>query len=185
MSGRLSLVVGIALVAGAAWSGGRELARGISSWSALGPLPPGIESPEFRVFGLDGGTMTGADLQGQVSVLTFWATWCGVCRGELADLDGLDDEYAERGGVQFLAVNHEGGGLSRPEVEAIVRNYRGRTGLELPVVLDDGSASRAFRVRPIPHTIVFDREGMIRHVHQGRVSASTIRTEVDRLLTDE
>ncbi|MEM6996431.1 MAG: TlpA disulfide reductase family protein [Myxococcota bacterium] len=182
MKATLHLVLGAALVAGAAWSGGRELSRGVSSWSALGPLPPGLAPPTFRVFPLDGGTMTAADLEGRVSVLTFWATWCHVCEGELADLDALDDEYADRDDVQFFAVNHEGGGRSRPQVESEVRHFRDRTGLQLPVVLDDGSASRAFRVRPIPHTVVFDRAGMLRHVHQGRVSASTIRAEVDRLL---
>ncbi|MBL4683616.1 MAG: TlpA family protein disulfide reductase [Nannocystaceae bacterium] len=184
MSGRLSLIVGAALVLGAAWSGGRELSRGVSSWSALGPLPPGLQAPRFRLFALDGGTVTGEDLQGSVTVMTFWATWCGACRGELADLDELDDEYADRDDVKFFAVNHEGGGLSRRQAQSVVRNYRVASGLKLPVVLDDGSAAQAFRVRPIPHTVVFDREGMIRHVHVGRISLATIRTEIDRLLAD-
>lgn len=185
MNSRLTIGVGALLIAAAAWSGGRELSRGIANWHGMGPLPPGIESPEFRLFHVDGGTMTGADLKGSVSVMTFWATWCGVCRGELADMDTLEDEYADRDDVQFVAVNREGGGLSRRQVEAAVAGYQARMGLKLPVVLDDGSTSKAFRVRPIPHTVIFDRQGMIRHVHQGRVSASTVRAEVDRLLASD
>jgi hypothetical protein len=44
--------------------------------------------------------------------------------------------------------------------------------------------ARAFRVGPIPHTVVLDRAGRIRHVHQGRVRASTIADEIDDLLAE-
>lgn len=184
MKAKLALPLGALLMVAAAYSGGQQLSRGIAAWDALGPLPPGIAAPEFRLFKMEGGELTAADLQGSVSIVTFWATWCGVCRTELADLDALHAEYRDHRDVQFLAVNHEGGGGSRSDAEAVVRNYQRATGLGLPVVLDDGSAARAFRVRPIPHTVVFDRAGMIRHVHQGRVSSSTIRGEIDRLLSD-
>jgi len=182
MSDRRSFIVGGALLAASAWAGGRDSVRGIARWHTLGPLPPGVPAPNFRLFRLGGGTMSRDDLAGAVNVMTFWATWCGVCRTELADLDELATEYAQRKDVRFLAVNHEGGGLGRRQVERAVTHYQDKTGLALPVVMDDGSTSKAFRVRPIPHTVLLDREGMIRYVHVGRVSASTVRAEIERLL---
>lgn len=182
MKRSIAIALGGVLVALAAASGLRDVARGVTQWSQLGPVPPGLPAPEFRVWSLDGEPMTGDDLRGSVAVVTFWATWCGACRDELAELDALHaGAYDGDDGVRFLAVNHDGG-LSRPQATATVEHYRQATGMALPCVLDDGSASRAFRVRPIPHTVVLDRDGMIRHVHQGRVSAETIHDEVQRLL---
>ena len=184
MNRRVAILAGVLIVAAAGWSGGKDLVRGMQSWHALGPLPPGQEAPPFELYRMEGGKLQAQELHGSVAVMTFWASWCGVCRGELEDLDRLDDEYKDRDDVKFLAVNHEGGGLTQRQAQNVVAHYQRATGLQLPVALDDGTAARAFRVRPIPHTIVFDREGKVRHVHLGRVSASTIRAEVDRLLQD-
>ena len=182
MSDRRSFIVGGALLAAAGWAGGRDALRGITRWHTLGPLPPGVPAPSFRLYRVGGGTMGLDDLAGAINIITFWATWCGVCRTELVDLDALAVEYAQQQDVKFLAVNHEGGGLGRRQVERAIAHYQEKTGLALPVVMDDGSTSKAFRVRPIPHTIVLDRQSMVRYVHVGRVSASTLRAEIDRLL---
>jgi thiol-disulfide isomerase/thioredoxin len=164
-------------------AGGLELVRGVQSWSSTGPVAPGEPTPEFAVTLLDGGRLASTDLQGQVTIVTFWATWCGYCREELRDLDEIDDTYADRP-VRFLAVNHEGGGLKPRQAAALARNYRDHTGLGLPIGIDDGSMSRGFRVGPIPHTVLLDRDGRIRHVHQGRVRPSTITDEIDELLAE-
>ena len=164
-------------------AGGLELASGVQSWSSAGPVAPGETTPAFEVALLDGGRFASTDLPGKVSVVTFWATWCGFCREELRELDALDDDYAEMP-VRFVAVNHEGGGLSPRQAAALAGNYREHTQLGLPVAIDDGRMSRGFRVGPIPHTVVLDRDGRIRHVHQGRVRASTIADEIDELLAE-
>jgi thiol-disulfide isomerase/thioredoxin len=171
-----ALVVGLALL-----GAGRELHRGIVQWERLGPLPPGGPTPAFEVLTLDGGRFGPRDLHGKVSVLTFWATWCGACRSELGDLEALQHEYAG-GSVQFLAVNIEGGGLTPQQAAALVQGFVRQRGMTLPAALDDGQAARSFRVGPIPHTLVVGRDGVIRHVHQGRVSTQTLREEIDALL---
>jgi thiol-disulfide isomerase/thioredoxin len=172
--GGLVVVVGLGV-------GGADLRRGIASWSELGPLPPGDRVEDFRVRMLDGEVLTAEGLEGKVSVVTFWATWCGVCVSELPDFDALARQYADRP-VQFVAVNREGGGLSLEESVALVRQFAGAHGLSLPMAVDDGSMARAFRVGPIPHTVVFDTGGVMRHVHQGRVTSATIEREIEALL---
>lgn len=169
-----ALVVGLAIV-----QGGRDLAWGVSGWSRMGPLPPG-EVPTFSVPMLQGEVFDARACKGKVSVVTFWATWCPACRDELGTLDALQREYAGREDVQFVAVNREG--VPPREARAVAAAYAGERGLSLPVAVDGGAMARTFRVGPIPHTVVLDREGTIRHVHQGRVSAGTIEDEVDELL---
>jgi thiol-disulfide isomerase/thioredoxin len=176
--------VGALVVALALLGAGRELYRGIAQWERLGPLPPGGPPPAFEVLTLEGGRFGPADLHGKVSVLTFWATWCPACRSELGDLEELQHEYAG-GRVQFLAINLEGGGLSPQQAAATVREFARRRGMTLPTALDDGQAARSFRVGPIPHTLVVGPDGVVRHVHQGRVLSETLREEIDALLPSQ
>ncbi len=170
-----ALVIGVALL-----GAGREFVRGVTHWDRLGPLPPGGPTPSFEVLTLDGGTVGHADLQGKVSVLTFWATWCGACVSELDDLEQLQHEYGDE--VQFLAVNNDGGGLSPTQAATRVQQFASGRGLTLPTALDDGSTARKFRVGPIPHTLLVGADGIVRHVHQGRVMSSTLRDEIAALL---
>ncbi len=179
----LARPAGVVLGLAVAIAGGLALARGVQSWSSAGPVAPGEETPAFDVALLDGGRLANADLQGKVTVVTFWATWCGYCRDELRELDELDDGYAPQG-VGFVAVNREGGGLAPRQAAALARSYREQTSLGLPIAIDDGKMARGFRVGPIPHTVVLDRDGRIRHVHQGRVRTQTITDEIDELLAE-
>lgn len=179
---RGSTIVGALVVALALGQGARDVAWGVAHWSAMGPLRPGETMPRFAARRLGGELFDQTSLQGKVSVVTFWATWCGVCRTELADLDELRAEYAARPDVQFVAVNREGGGVTAREAEPVAEAFMRARGLSLPVAVDDGNMARTFRVGPIPHTVVFDRQGTIQHVHQGRVTNTTIRDEVEALL---
>jgi thiol-disulfide isomerase/thioredoxin len=167
----IALVVAVGAVDG--WHAAKNFSR-------MGPLPPGESLAAFRVPLVDGGEFGSEQLLGRVTVVTFWATWCPACRSELEDLDEIDDRIAGDD-VQFLAVNWEGRDVpirARPKIAA---GYRDKAGLGLPVAWDDGSMAAALRVGPIPHTVVIDRRGTLRHVHQGRVSASTIVDEVEAL----
>lgn len=173
-------VVGVLVVGSAFTLGAIDGRRGLSDWSRLGPLPPGEQVPGFRVAALGGGVLTADALVGKISVVTFWATWCGVCVGELRDLDVLADEYAGKP-VQFIAVNREG--VAPAQARALVDGFARQQGLRhLPFALDDGSMARTFRVGPIPHTVIFDSTGTVRHIHQGRVTSATLRSEIEALL---
>jgi thiol-disulfide isomerase/thioredoxin len=174
-------IVGLGVVALAVAVGGLDAWFVAQNFSRMGPLPPGATLDEFQVALLDGGAFTAEQLQGRVTVLTFWATWCPACRGELVDLDALDDTFASASDVQFLAVNSEGKGVPLRDRMGIAATYRTEAKVGLPIAVDDGSMARALRVGPIPHTVVVDRRGTLRHIHQGRVSASTIAEEIEAL----
>jgi thiol-disulfide isomerase/thioredoxin len=174
-------IVGLGVVALAVIVGSVDAWHAARNFSRMGPLPPGEPLAEFRVAMLDGGEFTSAQLEGRVTVLTFWATWCPACRSELVDLDELDDDFVGSDDVQFLAVNWEGSGVPARARPRIAAGYRDQAGVGLPIAWDDGSMASALRVGPIPHTVVVDRRGTLRHVHQGRVSASTIAYEIEAL----
>ena len=57
----------------------------------------------------------------------------------------------------------------------------------LKAALDrDRQVGGAFKVKGIPHTVIIDRKGVIRHVHVGFSSGmgDRLRTEVMKLLTE-
>lgn len=181
----LRVAVGFAIVGLALSVGGIDSYYAARNWHRMGPLPKGAQVEQFRVavVGGEGGVFSSQDLGGKVSVVTFWATWCPACIGELGDLDKLAPSYADKD-VQFLAVNNEGASYSVKQRRAKVAGFRQQTGLSIPTAVDDGSTAKYFRVGPIPHTVIVDRTGKVRHLHQGRVSADTIAAEVDALLAE-
>jgi thiol-disulfide isomerase/thioredoxin len=103
---------------------------------------------------LKGGTLSLADLRGQVVVLDLWATWCPPCRHELPRLDALHAELAGKGG-RVLAVSID---EDRQNVDLFARRY----GLKLPIVLDGPNGlARELDLHDVPLTLVLDRDGRV------------------------
>jgi len=108
-----ALLVCIGLVAIVARLDGRSV--------PLAMLLPTLDAPapELSYFDTSGRKRTLAELQGQVVLLNFWATWCTPCRREMPMLSKLQREHADEGLVvlyvsleepevlePFLAANH-------------------------------------------------------------------------------
>jgi peroxiredoxin len=98
-----------------------------------------------------------------VVLVNFWATWCVPCVKELPHLQGFQDRYGGQG-LQVLAISIDG-----PDRSAAVASFIGRYGLTIPILLDTKS-----EVIPLfnpsldlPYTVLLDRDGTIRYVHQG------------------
>ncbi len=156
-----------------------DLRLASQQWDRMGPLAPGDELPEFRAHTLDGEVFDNATLEGQVSVLTFWATWCGACSREMPVLEQLHADYASQG-VALYGVNTDRGA----DQETLARDYVANRGLDFPVVLDTGRVSQGFRVSMLPHLALVDRSGRLRYVHQGTVGERTLRREIEALLAE-
>lgn len=136
-------------------------------------------APALSLPTLDGGTMNLDDLKGQVVVLDFWAVWCKPCLMALPGVMEVTSELADRG-VAFYAVNQR-------DPVAKIKTLLAEKGWTLPVALDsDGSAGTTFGVQGIPHTVIIDRNGTIRHVHSGYFPGmdKQLRAELEALLLE-
>ncbi len=179
---RIHTIIGGVALAGVLSIGAYDAMQAANDWHRMGPASSGTSLESFAVHRLDGDTFGHADLLGKVSIVTFWASWCGPCQSELADLDELDDDYAGRDDVQFIAVNWEGSGYTAAQRQSLTAAHVKSIGLGLPVAFDDGRMASALRVGAVPHTLVVDTQGVVQQVYPGRVRASTLADDIDALL---
>lgn len=154
------------------------------------------EGSGFRLRGIDGKTYDIGEMRGSVILVSFGATWCLPCRGELAALEQLKKEYAGRP-VRFLWVSIEGA----DEVsDRRLRDYAKELKLTLPVLRDiTRSAYSDFAARvpsplkqsvrtPVPLVVFIDAAGRFSPPgHFGMASPESykamVRARLDGLLS--
>ena len=140
----------------------------------------GSKVPNFKAKLLDGSPFDPAEHKGKVLILDFWATWCGPCVKALPELIDATSGFGDDR-VQLVAVNQ---GEGKKAISQFLKKEK-LNGLK--VALDrDRQVGGAFKVKGIPHTVIIDRKGVIRHVHVGFSSGmgDRLRTEVMKLLTE-
>lgn len=174
-------IVGALVFTVALLSGARDLGLGIRNWDDLSPVGPSDPVPEFKARVSDGTVLTPAKLEGQVSLLTFWATWCHACGLEMPILSAIEQRYAGTD-LRIYGVNRDSGEAA--EREAAVEQYMVDHEIGFAQIYDNGQLARAFEVEAIPHMVLIDKRGQIRRVHMGRVSERTLRKEIDELLAE-
>jgi cytochrome c biogenesis protein CcmG, thiol:disulfide interchange protein DsbE len=128
---------------------------------------------------LDGKEVDVGAQQGHVRVVDFWATWCEPCKEALPALDALAKDLAPRG----LAVY----GVSIDEDREQLSRFLAERPVGFTVLWDRGAVRVSrYHVTYMPITLLIDRAGVIRHVHQGWEAgrAELERREVEALLSE-
>ena len=120
----------------------------------------GQPAPDFALKSASGENLRLSEFRGEVVMINFWATWCGPCRQEMPLLDELYSRY-HRVGFSLLGVNID-------DDSRKAMNMISELGVSFPVLFDDRKVvSKLYEVDAMPVTILVDREGNVRHVHQG------------------
>lgn len=161
------LVVVIAMSAGIAM-----VVAGRSSntvWVAAGHARVGGTTPDFSSWDLNGKQVSLSALGRRPVLLTFWATWCTVCRDELPALQRLQDQY-QSGGFTVLAVNYRESSSDR------MRQYLSGLGVSLQTVIDpEGAIGAAYGVDVgLPVNVLSDRSGTVAQIMIGEVPIAAI-----------
>ncbi len=124
--------------------------------------------PEFELPGLeltaaaDMQQITTADLNGSISIINFWATWCPPCHEEHPYLVEISDREQD---VNFIGVNYKDD-LN----EARLFLEEKGSPFEKIIVDLDGSLGIDFGVAGAPETFIVDSSGMIRYRHVGIIN---------------
>jgi cytochrome c biogenesis protein CcmG, thiol:disulfide interchange protein DsbE len=143
--------------------------------------PPGQQrAPDFRLTGLDGGTVDLTAYRGRPVVVNFWASWCRPCVKEFPLLADAHARYRADGLVVIgvLASND-----TRDRARRFARDHGGRW----PVGVDRGSGpvgetAIAYGVAGLPETYFVRRDGSLAVRQLGELSQRSLRESLAHIL---
>ena len=132
----------------------------LPSGLSIGDPNPGLKLAKF----VKGDAVT-APLKDDVTVVEFWATWCGPCRAGMPHISELQREYGDK--VRFIGVTRED--------EDVVTDFLQATGpggktwdevIDYRLALDDGDWTnnaymRAANQTGIPCAFIVGRDGIV------------------------
>jgi uncharacterized protein (TIGR03435 family) len=93
------------------------------------------------------------DLKGKAVVLEFWGTFCDPCVENIPHMNELAEAFKDKP-VVFISVTRDG----QAEVEKFMEKHP----MKGNVAVEGKEAFRSFQVRGIPHTVLVDKDGVIR-----------------------
>ncbi len=118
------------------------------------------------------------DWRGQILVVNFWAPWCLPCRREIPTLIQLNQSYSSQN-ISFLGIALDS--------EDSVRRFADEFQINYPMFLAGNRISmyNAAFGNPsgsLPFTVIVDRQLRIVFRHNGEVSETQLRNQLDKLL---
>ena len=129
---------------------------------------------DFTVRDLDGRTISLASLRGKVTLVNFWATWCGPCRAEIPDLVALQEKYKSQ--LQVIGISED------EAAPAVVKRFAAQFNVNYPVAMVTPELEKLFgSVSALPTSFVIDREGRLVQKHVGMLARDVTEAETRAL----
>jgi cytochrome c biogenesis protein CcmG, thiol:disulfide interchange protein DsbE len=131
----------------------------------------GRPMPGFALTGLDGTTVSSADLAGKPLVVNFWASWCPPCADEHPVLLDMAQRYGDRVTVVGILYNDDAEGAAR-----FLARYGDGGWFDL---LDPSGATAVdFGVTGPPETFFVDAAGVVRGKQIGPVTSDVVSAQL-------
>lgn len=125
----------------------------------------GEKAPSFQGTAIDGKAISLDALlsRKQVVVLSFWGIRCSACIEEMPALQKIQEDFRNND-VYVLGVNVDG--LDPASLRQMMGEEK--IGPKYALVADpDFKIAEAYKMTAVPLTIVVDRSGFVRYVHEG------------------
>ena len=165
-------------------SGTTGTGRSASADPSIIEIPPGerVAVDDFEARLLDGSEVSSSRLDGVITVVNVWGSWCGPCRVEAPVLREVSQQYDDRG-VEFMGLN-----VRDNDAAALAFEKKFRISYDSVTTSDSPRVSLAFggllTTAAVPMTVVIDRERRVAARVIGAVTAGTLRALLDRVLAE-
>lgn len=119
----------------------------------------GQSASTFKLRSVNGDSEMSVD-KGKVTIVDFWATWCEPCKKSFPKYQDLYVKY-KASGLEILAISVDDENKDIPD---FIKTY----GVKFPVGWDEGhKIADCFKPSSMPTAFVIDKDGVIRHIHNG------------------
>ena len=111
------------------------------SWLGTPIIVPAVGQPlaklELTPIAFTDKELSEEDLQGKVTVLHFWGTWCPYCLTEFPEFTKMAKELEQEAGIQVLSVaSSEGPEYDVSKLADEIKSYLKEQGVEMPTYAD-------------------------------------------------
>lgn len=119
-------------------------------------IKKGDAMPAFTLHSAVNGTVRSADLKGKVVLINIFATWCGPCQKELAEVQKtLWPKFKDNKDFRMLVIGRE-------HTDEQLTEYNKRKGFTFPLYPDPKrEVSSLFATKMIPRSYLIDKEGKV------------------------
>lgn len=131
--------------------------------------------PDAAVKSLEGQSLRFSEVidREQITIVSFWATWCAPCKKELDAISDLYEEWQENYGANLIAVS-----IDDARAAAKVKPMVAEKGWPFQILLDTNQElMRALHFQTVPYTIIVDRSGKIVYTHSGYLPGDELELE--------
>jgi thiol-disulfide isomerase/thioredoxin len=129
------------------------------SLALMAKTAAGATLPDFTQSTPDGGELSAMSIikQNRITVIDFWASWCGPCREEMPFMLQFYENYKDKGlGILGVSLDKNRGAWT-----AAIKQLK----MPWPQMSDlkgwENAAAKEFNITSIPHTIIVDQQGRI------------------------
>lgn len=137
-----------------------------------------LREPSAKLVDLSGQPHTISELQGTVTVVNFWATWCVPCKDEMPRLQKLYERYSAQG-VKFVAISIDEDAAQK-KIPALLEKRK----FHLPVW--QGASADSLKELSlgelVPATVILDANGEIVGRIEGEAREKDITSRLDWVL---
>lgn len=123
----------------------------------------GSKAPDFSGTTPEGETIALNEITGKVTIVDFWAAWCGPCRKENPNVVNVYNKYHDKG-LEIIGISLDGNNRQNDPKEAWLKAIE-TDGLNWHHISSltyfNDPVARLYNINAIPATFILDENGVI------------------------
>ena len=151
------------------------------AYQKIAHLEIGKVAPNFEAPTPDGTMVNLNDLKGKVTIIDFWAAWCGPCRKENPNVVRVYEKYHEQG-LEIIGVSLDGDSRQKDPkkawLDAIEKDNLTWNHVSNLLYFNDPVA-KLYNISSIPATYILDKDGKIAYKN---LRGKALQLKVEELL---
>lgn len=166
----------------AARFGGGQVLTGLAGIDTPSETPDAVsdligkKAPYFDLANTHGDHVNFTQVVGTPLVLVFWATWESRAADQIPIIESYVAQLPEKDVVRIIPISSQ-------EDRSIVTSFIRRGGYVSDSLIDEqGSVSADYGIRGLPTVVCIDRDGIVRDVHTGLLSAQALGEKVETIM---